>query len=375
MALNQSIDDILLVEDNPGDAKLLELTFRDESFTGVAGPDDITHVETLADGLAELAETDYDVVFLDLGLPESTGLDTLDRVMEDDPATPVIVLTGLDDQERAIQAIQRGAQDYLVKGDITGNTVARSLRYAIERRKQTVELERKKEQMEFFNSILRHDLLNGMNVIKMRAELLETRLDGDDRAEAETIVRWSDNIIDLTEKVRATLDTLTAESDPELQPIAMGPVVERQAERVRGKADGVTVRTDVPDDARVLADDLLGDVLGNVLTNAVEHGSTSPHSQPREDAVEHGHVDGVEIDVRVEAGDHETRIIVADDGPGFPVDQRERVFERGETGTQSTGTGFGLYFVGAMVDTYGGTVEIGDSDAGGAEVTIELTTA
>ena len=358
MALEQSIEDVLLIEDNPGDAKLLELTFRDESFTGVARPDDITHVESLTAGRTELAERSYDVVFLDLGLPESTGLDTLDRLMADDPETPVIVLTGLDDQERAIQAIQRGAQDYLVKGEITGDSVARSLRYAIERRKQTVELERKKEQMEFFNSILRHDMLNGMNVIKMRAELLGAQLDGEDKSQAETIVRWSDNIIDLTEKVRATLDTLTAEAEPELESVALAPVVESEAMRVRGKADDVTIDTSVPEGTDVVADDLLSDVVGNLLTNAVEH-SEGP----------------VTIAVSVETTDSVVRIAIEDDGPGFPESQRQRVFERGETGTQSTGTGFGLYFVGAMVDTYGGDVDILDSDLGGARVVVELAAA
>ena len=359
MALQQSIDDILLIEDNDGDAKLLELTFRDESFTGIARPEDITRVETLSEGRAALIDRDYDVVFLDLGLSESSGLETLDRLMADEPDTPVIVLTGLRDQERAIQAIKRGAQDYLVKGEISGDAVARSLRYAIERRKQTVELERKKEQMEFFNSILRHDMLNGMNVIKMRAELLEARLDAEDGSEAETIVNWSDNIIDLTEKVRSTLDTLTAEEDPELEPIAVAPLVEAQAERVRGKEADVDVRTTVPTDTTVVADELLGDVLGNVLTNAVEHGYDS----------------GVRIDVTAEERDSVVEIVVADDGPGFPAGERDRVFERGETGTQSTGTGFGLYFVGAMVETYGGAVEIDDSELGGARVVIELPAA
>jgi signal transduction histidine kinase len=366
MALQQNIEEILLIEDNPGDAKLLELTFRDESFTGLASPDDITHVETLAAGREELAAADYDVVFLDLGLPDSSGLETLDRLMADDPETPVIVLTGLDDQERAIQAIQGGAQDYLVKGEITGDALSRSLRYAIERRKGTRELERTKERMEFFNSILRHDMLNGLNVIKMRAEILEERLDGDDREQAETIVRWSDNIIDLTAKVRSTLDTLTAEDEPELELVALEPVVAAEAERVRGKAEGVTIDVDVPETA-VLADDLLSDVIGNLLTNAVEHGTTADGAD--------GDEEGVRIEVRAERTEQTVRIAVTDDGPGFPEGERERVFERGESGTQSTGTGFGLYFVGAMVETYGGSVEVGNSDAGGGKVVLELTAA
>jgi DNA-binding response OmpR family regulator len=105
---------VVLIEDNPGDAQLVKY------YLDASGPvhfvDDIelTHVESLDD--AEKLDTEsYDVLLLDLGLPESTGLDTLDRTTEIVSETPIIVLTGMKDQQKSMEAIQRGAHDYLPK--------------------------------------------------------------------------------------------------------------------------------------------------------------------------------------------------------------------------------------------------------------------
>jgi signal transduction histidine kinase len=121
----------LVVEDNPADALLLEDVLRrtrDAQF-------EITHVERLEDALASLAVASYDVVLLDLGLPDSQGSDTVTRLRQSQPGVPVVVLTGLDDEAVGIIAMQLGAQDYLVKGSFTPSVLGRSLRYAIERKR------------------------------------------------------------------------------------------------------------------------------------------------------------------------------------------------------------------------------------------------
>ena len=130
--------DILLIEDNPDDALLLEVTLADVG--GAAF--DLTHAETLSEGLRELAGGTHDVVLLDLSLPDSHGLDTFARAHAQSPGTPIIVLTGLDDEEVAVQAVQGGAQDYLSKNQLDGQLLVRSLRYAIERQNLVAELVR-----------------------------------------------------------------------------------------------------------------------------------------------------------------------------------------------------------------------------------------
>ena len=121
---------VLLIEDNLGYThlvqRMLAVSNQIEYQTECA--------DRLSTGLEYLARGEYDVVLTDLGLPDSKGLDTLDKVRAQVPAVPIVVLTGNDDEELAIQAVRQGAQDYLVKGDIESKTLQRVMRYAIERK-------------------------------------------------------------------------------------------------------------------------------------------------------------------------------------------------------------------------------------------------
>lgn len=122
---------ILLVEDNPGDARLIREMLSEiqtEQF-------DLTHVETLSDTLAHLSEEEAEVVLLDLGLPDSQGIDTFNSVYTKARMVPIVILTGLDDEAFAITAMRQGAQDYLSKNNVDSNVLARALRYAIERKR------------------------------------------------------------------------------------------------------------------------------------------------------------------------------------------------------------------------------------------------
>ena len=127
---------ILLVEDNPGDALLVRVLLEE------AGADrfGVTEVGRLGEAIERLVEEDFSVVLLDLSLPDSQGLDTVEQVRTAAPRAPIVVLSGLDDEETALQALQSGAQDYLVKGQGDGNLIARAIRYAIERKRAEEEL-------------------------------------------------------------------------------------------------------------------------------------------------------------------------------------------------------------------------------------------
>jgi len=121
---------ILLAEDNPGDALLIRTYLCDEH------PDAFTleTVPTLTEALAYLDGHTVEVVLLDLGLPDSTGLDTFRKLFPHAYDMPVIVLSGLDDADLAAQAVREGAQDYLLKGTVNGGMLARTIRYAIGRK-------------------------------------------------------------------------------------------------------------------------------------------------------------------------------------------------------------------------------------------------
>jgi diguanylate cyclase (GGDEF)-like protein len=122
---------VLLVEDSAGDALLLREMFRKEPPGSFA----LTHVGRMSDALSELAKGGIDIVLLDLGLPDDHGLDTVRRAQAAAPGVPVIVLTGLDDEALAAQAMKEGAQDYLIKGQIENRALPRALRHAIERQR------------------------------------------------------------------------------------------------------------------------------------------------------------------------------------------------------------------------------------------------
>ncbi|MBI5505075.1 MAG: response regulator [Deltaproteobacteria bacterium] len=122
---------ILLVEDNPGDARLIKELLRDTRSNGF----DLASLPDLESALDRLARGAFDVVLLDLSLPDSNGLDTLAAVHAQAPRLPIVVLTGLDDEGTAIRALAAGAQDFLLKADVQGPLLVRALRYAIERKR------------------------------------------------------------------------------------------------------------------------------------------------------------------------------------------------------------------------------------------------
>jgi signal transduction histidine kinase len=128
---------LLLVEDNAGDVELVATRLL--AARGV--PFELVTAETLADGVAAYAEQRPDAVLLDLNLPDSHGLETVTAFRESVPAAPLVVLTGTADDDLAVAALRRGADDYLAKGDIGTELLTRTLRYAVERRRMVVSLD------------------------------------------------------------------------------------------------------------------------------------------------------------------------------------------------------------------------------------------
>ncbi|MEG3939295.1 MULTISPECIES: sensor histidine kinase [unclassified Microcoleus] len=132
---------ILLVEDNPADADLLAELL--EVSVGVEW--ELVSVEFLHEAIAQLGKQSFDIVLLDLSLPDSHGLETLTRLREVAPDTAMVVMTGLDDEAIGLESVRLGAQDYIVKGQITTQLLVRTIRYAIER-SQTFQMLRESER-------------------------------------------------------------------------------------------------------------------------------------------------------------------------------------------------------------------------------------
>ncbi|HJT24363.1 MAG TPA: diguanylate cyclase [bacterium] len=164
---------ILLVEDNPADAKFLKVSLEEN----MPGQFELVQETYLGEALQTLSQNPFDIVFLDLSLPDASGFETLTRTAVAAPDVPIVVLTGLDNDEMASQALQAGAQDYLVKGQKDRSALLRSMRYAIERHQSQKNLVQQLEKMAFRDPLT--GLLNRRGLQKaLTDEMAGPKFDG-----------------------------------------------------------------------------------------------------------------------------------------------------------------------------------------------------
>jgi PAS domain S-box-containing protein len=218
--------------------------------------------------------------------------------------------------------------------------------------------QRQREQLEFFDSILRHDVLNGMTVIKMRGELLASTLDGDQRSHAETIVKWCDRTTEITKRIQRVVEALTTPHEQlELYPVDVSQLLEQKIDDLQSAYPDAEFVGEFDEGIEVRADELLADVFGNILSNSVKHNET----------------DGLAVETTLTVNEQFVQVRIADNGTGVPEERRESIFRRGETThAKDSGSGFGLFFVDAMVEKYNGQIWVEASDAGGACFVVEL---
>jgi signal transduction histidine kinase len=146
---------LLLVEDDVGDRKIVGLALDRSSSVADFN---VETAETLSEATEYLKTKDYDVVLLDLGLPDSRGIGTIQKVHRTNPNVPIVVLTGLANEEVGLEAIEKGAEDYLIKGKPLERALIRIIRYAIERKKVNKKLKEAIEAKSQFMSMVSHEL-------------------------------------------------------------------------------------------------------------------------------------------------------------------------------------------------------------------------
>ncbi len=152
---------ILLIEDDQADAFLIRELLAESAGGkkhGAFAPL-IRHVERLADGIRQAGAEPCDIIISDLGLPDSQGLATVKNLVTAAPKLPLVVMTGLDDQELGFEAVNAGAQDYLVKGQVNGELLVRAIRYAMERKR--IENEKEAVIVELQAALAQVKLLSG----------------------------------------------------------------------------------------------------------------------------------------------------------------------------------------------------------------------
>ncbi len=357
---------ILLIEDNVAEAELLqELLFGLEATVCR-----VVHHLRLADGEQTLRNGSFDIILLDLSLPDSQGLGSIALLMAIAPNTPIVVLTNTNDSETALEAVHQGAQDYLVKKNITldQENLWRSLLYAIERKKNQValsvanerlqeevarreqmqlHLQQSNQELEQFAYIASHDLKQPLSSIYSWSQLLGVRY-GDrlDQKGNEYIQAIQDSVKQMTQLIDdlLTYSRLDRADSPFVQvncDLIAHQVIHRLSSAIAQHNAQVTVDT-LPE---VQGNPLqIGQLLQNLIENALKY-----------------HRSGTIPQIHLSATKQEKNWIFScrDNGIGIESDFFEQIFyafKRLHSQTQYAGTGIGLAVCKKIVQRHGGRI-------------------
>lgn len=345
----------LLVEDDQGDARLLREMLVDAG----AEPSDLVWSQRLDEALQRLNAEAFDVILLDLSLPDSQGLETFTRVHAHSPHVPLVVLTGLDDASTALNAVGGGAQDYLVKGHVDGQLLMRAIRYAIERQRLAEALEQSRQEQltlkDQFLSHVSHELRSPLTAIHGFVSILLDGLGGDltpkQREFLDITLRNANQlktmIGDLLDATRAQASKLVIEP----QCLSLLDLVSEMLQTLALSADAKHLTLSAEMDSflpPVHADpQRIRQILTNLIDNAIKF--TPEHGEV------HVQVSLYEVDPAF------LRVAVRDTGCGIGPEAIELIFERlyQETNALETsrkGLGLGLYICRELVTAHGGCI-------------------
>lgn len=279
---------ILLVEDNPDDARLVEWALsavpdpHSQSQTRQPyGSDHDPFLEidglTTATRLSEAvdkAHTQFpDVVLLDLDLPDSRGIETLDAFVEQTPPMPVVVLTGRDESELGVAAIRRGAQDYIYKGDLTNALLFRTVRYAVERHAIQHQLRNATDRLRLTNKLVRRQLRNDISVIIGQVD----QFGESSRGREQSLDAIVDAAYDLeaTADIAAEFTEITATHDGAGPTHELGTLVSAAVDRVEQTTDVLITQRSAPEASQINCRPTLRVVITHLLYDAVDRAGES----------------------------------------------------------------------------------------------------
>jgi two-component system cell cycle sensor histidine kinase/response regulator CckA len=374
---------LLVVEDSPGDARLLQEMISEQEPLSTS----ITHVASMSEAEVHLARTAVDVIILDLGLPDAHGMDGVRRAQAAAPHVPLVVLTGLNDDLMAAQALQEGAQDYLVKGQIEGYGLVRAIRYAIERKvtddarkaseNQLLQAQ-KLESLGRLAGVIAHDFNNILSVILSYTAFLgeDLRSANQGRMASTNLLKHVDGIQEAAERATALTAQLLAFGRREviaLEVLDLNAAITRIVPMVRqilGKDTQLTVKLD-PGAGHIRADDgQLGQIVVNLVVNArdaMPNGGTL--------TIETGNVSLEFNPARrpdVEAGPY-VFLAVADSGEGMDHATRDHIFEPFfTTKNVGKGTGLGLATADGIMHRAGGHIVVASELGHGSTFTLNF---
>lgn len=366
---------VLVVEDSPTQALHLRLLLESDGFR-------VDTVARLADAVQFLARDPVDVVALDLMLPDSSGLAGLETLTTAAPRTPIVVLTAHTDERMALEALSRGAQDYLFKGQFEHTLLVRTMRYAIERHRNKAKLEEVSaeliaknaelaqlvEQKNRFLGIAAHDLRNPLGVILGYTDLMLTGDAGSiNEEQAEILAVVNSSVEFMLGLINDLLDFSMIQAGAlrlDLRPTDLTAVVRKNIAHSRVIAEKKHITISLREDARfepmVLDRRKIEQVLNNLISNAIKF--SHPHTR---------------VEVRLSRRDEHAIISVRDQGVGIPRSEMDELFRPFQkTSARSTAgersTGLGLMIVRNIVEGHKGRIWVESEVGKGSTFHVEL---
>ncbi len=373
----------LVIEDSLAEARLLQEFLRPAK----SNEFNLVHVKRLAEALQEISQNTYDLILLDLTLPDSQGLASLATLINYVPNLPIVVLTNTNDDELALEAVRWGAQDYLVKRQVKAEALIRSLRHAIERKQaletlravnhtleirvqeQTDELVKVQELNQSkseFVSMLSHDIRNPLNTILLVAGLLQN---SDDKLSKEKKLSHFQLMRSAIKNVAQLLDEVMFIGKADAGKLSFEPVsidldsfchqlVEEARLNIDEKHITIIFSSFCKIGEALFDENLLRHILGNLISNAIKYSPSN--STVRFDLI----------------GQEKTVIFrIQDEGIGIPEEDQQQLFQPFHRATNVSGipgNGLGLAIVRKCVETHGGKISVHSEVGVGTTFTVTL---
>jgi len=344
-----------LVDDDPGDRRLVMLALTKSrqpiQFT-------VQTAQSVAEALEHLKNNSFDLVLLDLGLPDSRGLETVDRVCQAIPHIPVVVLTVLADEETGVEAIKKGASDYLVKSNYFSDLLVRTIRYSLERKRADEEreklnkdletavreLSRSNKELQDFAYIIAHDLKAPLRAIGTLADWMSTdyadKFDEEGRKQMKLLRGRVDRMHNLIEAV-LQYSRLGREKEKWVQ-VDLNKLVPEVIDMV-APPQNITITTESQLPVIECEETRISQVFQNLLSNAVKY-MDKPQGR---------------ISIGCAEDDGFWKFSVADNGCGIEEKHVDRIFKIFQTLSprdEFESTGIGLTMVKKIVELCGGKI-------------------
>jgi signal transduction histidine kinase len=373
---------VLLVEDNPADVALVRRVFSEfpQQVWRCVGVETLDEAITTYRRMSDVMEENpCNLVLLDLGLPDAKGLQTIQQFLAAEPKAPVVVLSGNDDEALALQAIEQGAQDYLVKDQVTLKALVKSIQFAIRRQfkleqlRQLIDVNQQtllqsqklNQQQTGFVGMVLHEIRNPLGIIQMSVEMIQFNLEADIYTRVQ---KWLDKIQVANDQVIYLLDDVLAlcrlqAEEPRLQLsfLQLPQFCTELVEEIQHSSGSdhiieLTMQTGL---SHTFSDiKLLRSILTNLLSNAIKY---TPQ--------------GGIIRFAVTAANHWITFLIQDTGIGIPESDQSQLFKqfyRASNVGQIAGTGLGLAIVERCVNLLQGVVAVDSIVGCGTTFSVQL---